>query len=133
MRIGLDTSVVLRLLTGEPEPLALAALDRVESHLERGDAVLVSDLVAAETYFALQHHYRLPKAQALSALAALFRDSGIAATDFAAKILAQPALAKAEPGFVDRMIHAGYSLGADRMLTFERSARRLPKVEVLPS
>ena len=33
MRIGLDTSVLLRLLTGEPADLATAALRRVESAL----------------------------------------------------------------------------------------------------
>jgi predicted nucleic-acid-binding protein len=130
MRVGLDTSVVLRLLTGAPERLAALALERVEAHLERGDTVLVSDLVAAEAYFALQHHFDLSKAAALAALGALFEDRRISGSGAARAVLRLPALARAEPGFVDRLIHAGYRESADRMLTFERAAARLERVEV---
>jgi predicted nucleic acid-binding protein len=131
MRLGLDTSVLLRLLTGEPEVLAAVAVRRVESVLRSGDTVLVSDLVVSEAYFALQHHYGLSKAQAIAVLREFLRQSGVAAVGAAPGVLALPNLASAEPGLVDRLIHAEYVRVADEMLTFERSAARLPGARVL--
>ena len=69
MTIGLDTSVVVRLITGEQEDLALTALRTVEGLLEANHIVMVSDLVASETYFALQYHFGMPKSEALDVLA----------------------------------------------------------------
>jgi predicted nucleic-acid-binding protein len=129
--MGLDTSVVLRLLTGEPESLAVLATRRVESRLLRGDTVLVSDLVVSEAYFALQHHYGLSKARALDVLGEFLRQSGIEAVGSAKRILGTANLAAARPGLVDRLIHAEYQQVADEMLTFEKAAARLPRARVL--
>jgi predicted nucleic acid-binding protein len=131
MRIGLDTSVVLRLLTGEPASLALLAARRVESSLRGGDTVLVSDLVVSEAYFALQHHFGLSKARALEVLGEFLRQSGIEAAGSAGRILGLPNLALARPGLVDRLIHGEYLGVADEMLTFEKAAARLPRARVL--
>ena len=49
MTVGLDTSVLIRLLTGEPRELALLALDYLLDREKTGDRVLVSDWVIAET------------------------------------------------------------------------------------
>src|SRR5437764_854327 len=68
MPIGLDTSVVVRLLIGLPEAQARTARRRLELAVERRERVVVSDLVLAETYHALQHHYRMPKREARSIL-----------------------------------------------------------------
>lgn len=131
MRIGLDASVVLRLLTGEPEHLATLAARRVESSLLGGDTVLVSNLVVSEACFALQHHFGLSKAQALEVLGEFLRQGGIEAAGSAHAILRMPNLAVARPGLVDRLIHAEYLRVADEMLTFEKSAARLPRARVL--
>ena len=56
MTFGLDTSVVLRLLTGQPQDLAAKALERYQDGIAAGDGFSVSDLVAAESYYAIQHH-----------------------------------------------------------------------------
>jgi predicted nucleic acid-binding protein len=66
--VGIDTSVVVRVLTGEPRELALLALDYLLDREKAGDRVLVSDLVLAEAYYALQHHYGASKKEALNAL-----------------------------------------------------------------
>ncbi len=131
MRVGLDTSVVLRLLTGEPEPLAAVAARRVEASLRAGDTVLVSDLVVSEAYFALQHHFGLSKAQAIEVLQEFLSESGARAAGSANRILAMRNLAAAQPGLVDRLIHAEYVRVADVMLTFEKSAARLTGARVL--
>jgi predicted nucleic acid-binding protein len=131
LRVGLDTSVVLRLLTGEPEPLAVVAARRVEDSLRTGDTVLVSDLVVSEAYFALQHHYGLSKARAIGVLREFLRESGAEAAGSSDGILATPNLAIAQPGLVDRLIHAEYLRVADVMLTFEKSAARLTGARIL--
>ncbi len=131
MRVGLDTSVLLRLLTGEPEPLAAVAARRVEASLRAGDTVLVSDLVVSEAYFALQHHFGLSKAQAIDVLQEFLSKSGALAAGSADRILATHNLAVAQPGLVDRLIHAEYIRVADMMLTFEKSAARLTGSRVL--
>ena len=131
MSTGLDTSVVLRLLVGEPEDQARRALAEVETLMRRGSTLLVSDLVVSEVYYALQYHYRVPKVEALSLLKHFFGASGIKASGGAMGVLATPSLATAKPGFVDRLIHADYALSTREVLTFEQAAGRLQGVRVL--
>mgnify|MGYP001598318038 CR=1 FL=1 len=131
MKIGLDTSVVVRLLTGEPGDQARRALVEVEYLRRRGTVLVVSDLVISEVYFALQYHYGVPKVEALRCMELFLAKSGVAALGAAASVLRLPNLATAEPGFVDRLIHAEYMRSAKEVLTFEKSGARLPGVRVL--
>lgn len=132
MKTGLDTSIILRLLTGEPERQARCALAEVQALLKQGAVLLVSDLVVAEVYFALQHHYAVPKAEALTLIATFLAEKGIQALGAAATVLALSNLATAKPGFVDRLIHGAYEQhSVDEMLSFEKSAKRLAGVRVL--
>ena len=131
MKAGLDTLVVLRLLTGEPESQALRALAEVQALAARGVSLVVSDLVTAEVYFALQYHYAVPKAEALALLTRFFAESGVEALGAASAVLAERGLATAKPGFVDRLIHAEYAKHARETLTFEKAAGRLPGTRVL--
>lgn len=131
MKTGLDTSVVLRLLVAMPADLAECALREVLRCQSDGITLHVSDLVLAETYYALQFHYRMSKTEALSVLREFLRESGIDASSATCEILELPDLAEARPGFVDRMIHAGYRTAGCEVLTFERAARKLPGSRVL--
>ncbi len=132
MTVGLDTSVVLRLLTGAPEAQAIAALEWMRAQRSAGVKSVVSDLVVCETYFALQCHFRVPKAEALEKLAAFLASSDVVATGVAASVLATPGLATAKPGFADRVIHEQYRRAeAHGMVTFERASARLERVHVL--
>ena len=115
--IGLDASVVARPLVGLPESQARVARRRLEGAVEAGEPVVVSDLVIAETYHALQHHYAVPKAQA-RAILRRFVGSGIVGIEPRAAFDALEVAGGA--GLVDRLIHLRYrSLGAIT-LTFER-------------
>ncbi len=129
--VGLDTSIVLRLLTGTPTGQAHRALAEVTQRLSSGVRVSVSDLVVSEAYFALQHHYGVPKAEALRLLATFLTQSGVTCTGAAGAVLTTPSLATAKPGFVDRLIHADTMRSADELLTFETAAGRLTGVRVL--
>lgn len=88
-------------------------------------------LVVSEAYFALQHHYGVPKQAALLGLRRLFADGEIDSIGAAADVLATNGLATAKPGFVDRLIHGAYTEATDEMATFEKAARRLESVRVL--
>jgi predicted nucleic-acid-binding protein len=133
VKVGLDTSVVLRLLVGEPPDQAQRAWQAVVEVRSAGGEAVVSDLVASEAYFALHHHYAVPKGEALRQLRALFASGDLVSEGVAPKVLAIPQLASAKPGFVDRMIHEGYLRSLDQTLTFERAAGKLTRARVLSS
>ena len=129
--MGLDTSFVLRLLLGEPVAQAEKATAQMDELRSNGQRAAVCDLVFSEAYFALQHHYEVPKQIALDKLREFLESPEIVATGEAASILAQSGLGKAKPGFVDRLIHAHYLRETSGMVTFEKAATKLPGV-ILP-
>ncbi|MFO7534617.1 MAG: PIN domain-containing protein [Kiritimatiellia bacterium] len=131
-KIGLDSSVVLRLLVGEPEAQARGALRWLRDAKKAGIRPVVCDLVVAEVYFALQHHFGVSKAAALNHLSQFLSGGEVTPDGAAASVLAVPGLATAKPGFVDRLIHAHYAKGKEEgMATFERAAQSLPRVVLL--
>lgn len=132
MKLGLDTSVVVRILSGEPEIMAVAAMRYLLQRTREGDQFLVSDLVLAETYHAFQHHYGASKKETLAALRDFLASPGVEATGEVAAVLATPRLESAKPGFVDRLIHRNYlASGAEHVVTFELSAGKLEQVTVI--
>lgn len=126
---GLDTSVLVRLLVGEPANQALAAQRAIEN--EPRGSVAVSDLVIGESYFALRHHYQVPHGRAIAALRALIADHRIRCTGVAGRVLASMPEREAGAGVMDRLIHGAYSADGMVLLTFDRAAARLPGAELL--
>ena len=122
MTLGLDTSVVVRLLMGVPEAHTRAARRRLERATEAGETVLVSDLVLTEAYHALQHHYGVPKGEARSLLRRLVESRAIQLEPPAADA-ALAAVGGA--GLVDRLIHLRYRSVGAVTVTFERRQGRL--------
>lgn len=134
MKTGLDTSVVVRVLTEDPPDQAAEAAQWIAACRAQGEAPWVSDLVVAEAYFALQTHYGVPKAEALAALRELLESGDVAPTGRALEVLRsleRPSSSK--PGFLDRVIHAEIISRGGRMATFEKSAAKLPSTFVLGS
>ena len=132
MRYGVDTSIVLRVLTGKPESLAAVVRTKLEGLWLDGVVLNVCDLVVSETYFALQHSYRLSKESALNALVKLSVHPGFRFSSHAIAALQTPNLATAKPGFLDRVIHGTYVTDDESvMLTCEKDARKLAGVEVV--
>lgn len=131
--VGLDTSVVLRLLVGAPADQAKAALAFVKGSVAAGTRVVVSDLVVTEAYFALHAHYDVPKPEAIAALLEMLRSGLVEPVDGPgiARVLEAAARPPAKPGFVDRLIHAQYERMAASMATFERAAGRLRDTTIL--
>lgn len=132
-RFGLDTSVVLRLIVGEPEELAARASQFLAEAVRTGDHVLVSDLVVCETYFALQAHYGVPKREALAVLIQMLTDGPVRSCEGSPilEVLKAALAGSRKLGFVDRLIHAEYQAAGTEMVSFEKAARRLPRTRVL--
>ncbi len=128
MTLGLDTSVVLRLLTGLPANQSRKAHERLRSAHQRGEKILVTDIVLAEAYFALQHHYGVAKAAARAALHAM-ATSGVVEVDppSAVAVLAPATGAR----LVDRLVHARHTGAGATTLTFDRAMAALATAERL--
>jgi predicted nucleic acid-binding protein len=120
--IGLDASVVVRLLVGAPEGQAQAARRRLEKAFQAGEEVLVCDLVVAEAYHALHYHYGVPKEEARELLVRFLR-SGAVSPDPASvlELLGEAG----SSGLVDRMIHQRYHDRGASTFTFDERQGRL--------
>lgn len=128
MSLGLDTSVVVRLLVGEPEPQYRAARERLQRAHAEAETVLVTDVVVVECYFALRHHYDVPDREVRAKLRQLL-ESGV--------VVARPRGVAAllelgpPPGLADRLIHHRHvELGAST-LTFDRAQAGMEGVELV--
>ncbi len=129
MTFGLDTSVAVRLLVGQPAAQAQSARRVLED--EAREPVTISDMVVGETYFALRHHYAVPHAKAVAALRVLLADRRIRATGVARQVLDAVPERDSGAGLMDRLIHAGYVRDGSMVLTFDRVAARLPGARLL--
>ena len=131
MTVGLDTSVAVRLLVGEPVEQAEAARHVLDAS-GAADPAGVSDLVAGETYFALRHHYRVPHGRAVAAIRALLADARVGPTGVALEVLDALSDEETAPGLMDRLIHGDYRRHGFELLTFDRDAAKLEGARFLP-
>ncbi len=131
MSLALDTSVVLRLLVGTPESQAELARRAV---VGASEAVGISDLVIAESFHALRHHYGVPTIDALRALHELLSDGRFRALGRAAEVLQDMLGAHrttSRAGLVDRLIRAEYREASREMLTFDGDMARLSSARLI--
>lgn len=100
MVIGLDTSVLIRLLIGLPSEQASTAVDLIKKARIAGRQIVVSDLVVSEVYFALNAHYDVPKRAAIGALLEILRSRLVEPADGPAVIemLEEAARSSSKPG-----------------------------------
>lgn len=131
VRAALDTSVVMRLLTGQPDDLAQAALGYLAEIEQSAGRVFLSNFVVVEAYFACQHHYGMSKEVVLGGLHRLLSMPTFGLHPQLVPLLATEGLATTEPGFLDRLIHAEAATARLPFVTFEKAAARLPGTRVL--
>ena len=124
MAIGLDTSVVLRLLIGEPRAQMEVARRRIERALVLGEEVVVTDLVVAEAFHALRHHYGVPETMALGRLRD-FLSSDVVHVHPAGAVEALGPGMRAQAGVMDRLIVARHRALGATTATFDRRQARL--------
>ena len=127
LRYGIDTSVLVRLITTQPQ----AEFRRCQAELTRiveqeNAEVFASNQVIGEAYVAVQFHYGVSKEDARVAL------NGALTSGLVAPLNGQPVLAALREsggaGLVDRLIAEDYSRGVSETLTLDRSMGALPGV-----
>lgn len=124
-RFGIDTSIFVRLLTGDPEPAYLETVERFEKRLEAEprSEFFVSNQVIGESYIALQHHYGIAKAAARKAMISVLT-SGLCSPLNGAPVL-EALAANHGCGLLDRLITNDYASQGLTMLTLDRKMSRL--------
>ena len=132
MTLALDTSVLVRILSNIPQPLAADVISTVADRIANGDEMYVSDLVLSEAYYAMQHHYGVDKRTVLQSLKFMSEQKGFFFTTEAKAVLSINGLEHMNPGLVDRLIHAEGERQGMPVLSCEKSFRRLANAEVIP-
>lgn len=129
-RFGIDTSVLVRLVTGNPGPefsrcvTALSALVQ-----DDGAEIFVSNQVVGEAYVAIQHHYGISKSEARAGLLDVLQSGLVSPLNGGSVIAAIEASDGA--GLFDRLIADEYSRASLRTLTLDKRMASLPHVRRL--
>ena len=128
-RFGIDTSVLLRLVTGEPERDLERCLTGLAAVVEAGGEIVVSNQVLGEAYIVLQQYYGTSKPAARSALLEVLRRGLVAPLN--GQSVFDVLDASGGPGLVDRLIVDGYSNDDAETLTLDRRMAGLPRSRLL--
>lgn len=131
MNVGLDTSVLVRVVSGLPREQAEAVAFRLAQIMDDGGVCEVSDIAVVEAYYALQQFYGMTKKQVLGHFRTLSLTPGFRFSPEASAALETPNVERASPGFVDRILAAGYRAKGATTLSCEKSFRKLPLAEVV--
>ena len=126
---GIDTSVLVRLATAEPEPDFQHCVDELRALIEQDDEIFASNQVIGEAYIVLQHHYGISPADARSSLEDVLTSGMVAPLNGQSVI--QALRASRGPGLFDRLIADGYSHAGMETLTLDRQMARLAGVSRL--
>ena len=124
-RIGIDTSVLVRLVTGQPLEAYAYCVDGLRELVEGGAEVFASNQVIGEAYVACQHHYGVTSADARLELSRALR-SGLVAPQNGQAII-EALAASGGPGLFDRLIADDYSRSGMETLTLDKRMAALPK------
>ena len=129
-RFGIDTSVLVRLLTGEPEADFAHCLSKLQALIENEHAELfASNQVIGEAYIAVQHHYGVSKDEAREGLLNVLRSGLVAPLNGSSALVAIDARQGA--GLMDRLIIDDYARASLSTLTLDRKMSALPGAQHL--
>ncbi len=122
---GIDTSIFVRVLTGLPVADYQVTLKRLATiRVAQPEHITVANIVIAETYAVLQHHYALSKSDARMAIL-LALTSGLVEPTHGDAVLHALRETK-EPGLTDRLIALDYARQRSTVLTLDRKMAALP-------
>ena len=129
---GIDTSILVRLVTGEPAQDYEVAVKQLTKMVENeGVRLVANNMVIGEAYIALQHHYGVTKPTAKSALHSVLT-SGLVQPVHGQPTLEALAATKG-CGLLDRLIAVDYAAAQFDTLTLDRKMATLPRVKRLKS
>ena len=124
-RYGIDTSVLVRLITGEPAETFEYCMDQLGALVEDGSEIFASNQVIGEAYISVQHHYGVSREDARTALLRTLR-SGFVSPLNGRDVLTMLS-ESGQPGLFDRLIADGYRRAGLEVLTLDRRMARLPQ------
>ena len=130
--IGLDTNVLVRLLTAD-EPVQLKAASRLlAAHDGQAGAFFINDMVLVELVWVLGRLYGFAPAEALTAIESLL-DSDAFAFEDRDRLSHALGLCKAQRcDFADTMIALkNAAAGCEHTATFDKAMRGLPGVQLI--
>jgi predicted nucleic acid-binding protein len=129
-RYGIDTSILVRLATGDPEDGFEQCVRALSVLIERDNAeVFVSNQVIGEAYVALQHHYGVSKSDARIALASVLKSGLVSPLNGNAAFAALET--QTGCGLLDRLIADDYRRAELITLTLDRKMAALPQARRL--
>jgi predicted nucleic acid-binding protein len=127
---GIDTSIFIRLLTGLPTADYQTTVNRLASlRSSQPEPITVANIVVAEAYAVLQHHYHLSKTEARAAILSVLT-SGLVEPMYGDAVLTALRATK-EPGLTDRLIALDYANQRATVLTLDRKMAALPGCQQL--
>ena len=122
---GIDTSIFVRLLTGQPEADYQSTLKRLSAiRASQSEPITVANIVIAEAYAVLQHHFGLSKMDTRVAMIAALT-SGLIEPAHDDDVLDALRTTK-KPGLTDRLVALDYALQHAVVLTLDRKMSFLP-------
>ena len=130
-RYWLDTSLLLRFLTGEPPELAAKALEVFRGAEEGRYRLRVHPLVVAEAFYTLRSFYEAPKGDAARALLELLDREGVELWEGEAVQAALEQAGKGGLSFVDAFLLHRSRASGEGMATLDRKLRKRSE-NVLP-
>ena len=128
-RFGIDTSILVRLVTGHPEQDFDDCVLGLRMLADKGDEIFASNEVIGEAYVAVQHHYGVTGTDARAALLATLRSGLVAPLNGRSTLSALTDSGGA--GVFDRLIANGYAREGLEVLTLDRKMAHLANVRRL--
>ncbi len=128
-RFGIDTSILVRLLTGDPVDGFDACVRALKKLVEDDAEVYASNQVIGEAYVAVQHHYGVSKANARAALLSVLT-SGLVMPLNGQGVLAE-LKSTTGCGLLDHLIADDYRRIGLTTLTLDRKMASLPQARRL--
>jgi len=129
-RFGIDTSILVRLVSGDPVAEFERCVRKLTALIQNDDAeVFASNQVIGEAYVALQHHYGVAQTDVRAGLLQVLRSGLVAPLNGRATLSALAA--DGGCGLLDRLIADDYrragvdTLTLDRKMAALAGARRL--------
>ena len=126
---GIDTSVLVRLVTGQPPDLFALCVDRLSALCEADVEILASNQVIGEAYVTLQRHYGVSKADARAQLRTTLT-SGLV-SPLSGRAVLDALAASGGPGLFDRLIAIDYERAGMDTLTLDRRMASLRHVRLV--
>lgn len=116
--IGIDTSVLVRLVTGQPPDLFALCVERLSALCAADAEIFASNQVIGEAYVTLQRHYGISKADARAELRAALTSGLVAPLN--GRVVLDALAAYGGPGLFDRLIAIDYERAGMDTLTLDR-------------